>query len=644
MIKADSSTQLNKGSEYIALFVSSVCLLLMVLPTKNMLRYVLLYALFMFVLMRNPLHLCRLWTLSKNSMFFCLLGLAIGVWKFSETWNYNVSVLFPFWADNIKVITVLIGLLLAFLGSFFLASLVDAYVEPLGYSSTVNPHSSTSHQVAENNVVFHVAQDHTKRNDIIICLLMVVAVITVCNMCSPLYPTNPWVSPACYHTVGKSLWSGMMPYRDLYEHKGPLVYVLHSIATLISYRSFFGMYLFLLLFAFFFFYYSRKTLRLFTNKPLEPWFPIVCVGIYALYSYNAGDSVEEMSFPFLMYSIYVALLYILRGQSFTKKTAVAVGVCVGVILWTKFVILAFYFVWYIYLDFYMIRRRRVQDFFLLLKYSLVGCLIVTFPVVFFYLVSGAFPYMMDVYFHDNIFLYINSKLGNGAFDECMPYYMHLWNNVLCSIHDNTPLYMMLFVGLAYLSTWNRQSYPFILTLVFSIVVLIFLKVVLLPYYTLMLAFFVPFAVLPFVNIPISWMKNNTFFHKCLIVLLMGIGSFLVVKGSNNIKFMFLDKNDFVQYRFANIIMRENNPTMMNYKCQDQGVFAVTGILPVNRFYCDFNIDAPGKEEDQERIVKNRLVDFLITENVNIPISCYSVIDSVKCPVYKRMYYLYKKQQ
>ena len=56
----------------------------------------------------------------------------------------------------------------------------------------------------------------------------------VCSKSSPLYPMNDWVDVNCFFTVGRGITHGMVPYLDLYEQKGPLIYFLYALAALIS--------------------------------------------------------------------------------------------------------------------------------------------------------------------------------------------------------------------------------------------------------------------------------------------------------------------------------------------------------------------------------------------------------------------------
>ena len=87
-------------------------------------------------------------------------------------------------------------------------------------------------------------------------ILSAVIVITLCSKCSPLYPLNDWDDPNCFLTVGRSVCHGKVLYRDIFEQKGPILYFLHSLACLISERSFIGIYFAELIAAVIFLFYS----------------------------------------------------------------------------------------------------------------------------------------------------------------------------------------------------------------------------------------------------------------------------------------------------------------------------------------------------------------------------------------------------
>ena len=75
------------------------------------------------------------------------------------------------------------------------------------------------------------------------CLIAAALLLAICSMCSFLYPLNPWVDVNCFVTVGQGILEGKLPYRDLMEQKGPLLYVLHALAVAIAPGRYWGIWL-----------------------------------------------------------------------------------------------------------------------------------------------------------------------------------------------------------------------------------------------------------------------------------------------------------------------------------------------------------------------------------------------------------------
>lgn len=56
------------------------------------------------------------------------------------------------------------------------------------------------------------------------------------------YPLNDWGDTNCFFTLGRGIKHGIIPYLDLYEQKGPLLYFQFYLAALMSETSFIGVF------------------------------------------------------------------------------------------------------------------------------------------------------------------------------------------------------------------------------------------------------------------------------------------------------------------------------------------------------------------------------------------------------------------
>ncbi|MDH6355503.1 hypothetical protein M2132_001848 [Dysgonomonas sp. PH5-45] len=73
---------------------------------------------------------------------------------------------------------------------------------------------------------------------ILLCLFVYNALLLfLCSRMSPLYDFNAWSDINVYFTIGKGWMNGLLPYRDLFDHKGPLIFLIYGIGYLIAFFS-----------------------------------------------------------------------------------------------------------------------------------------------------------------------------------------------------------------------------------------------------------------------------------------------------------------------------------------------------------------------------------------------------------------------
>ena len=104
---------------------------------------------------------------------------------------------------------------------------------------------------------------------ILFCFFVSFFCITICSKNSFLYVFNEWPDANAFFTVGKGWMNGLIPYKDLFEQKGPVLYLLYGIGYLFSHDTFFGIYLLEILSYTVFLYYCYKIARLFLEEKLS---------------------------------------------------------------------------------------------------------------------------------------------------------------------------------------------------------------------------------------------------------------------------------------------------------------------------------------------------------------------------------------
>jgi hypothetical protein len=95
------------------------------------------------------------------------------------------------------------------------------------------------------------------------CLLTATMILLFCSQNSPLYPMNDWVDVNAFFTVGKGMMNGLVPYKDLFEQKGPILYLIYGLGYLITNQSFLGVFIIECLLQSICLFYAYKIIKLF---------------------------------------------------------------------------------------------------------------------------------------------------------------------------------------------------------------------------------------------------------------------------------------------------------------------------------------------------------------------------------------------
>ena len=80
--------------------------------------------------------------------------------------------------------------------------------------------------------------DQQKQESLCIFLYFIVAAVTVLLLAtrsSFLYPCNNWDDANSYFSVGKAIFNGKLPYREVFDQKGILLYFLYGLCYLIKF-------------------------------------------------------------------------------------------------------------------------------------------------------------------------------------------------------------------------------------------------------------------------------------------------------------------------------------------------------------------------------------------------------------------------
>ena len=252
--------------------------------------------------------------------------------------------------------------------------------------------------------------DRENARALLFCALAAAVMLMICSTNSFLYPVSGWCDVDCFVTVARGWIKGLMPYRDLAEQKGPLLYFMHIPALLAFPGSYHGLWFIELIEMTAALFLSWKMARLYAPELSVAWVAPLGAALCASFAFQMGDSAEEMCWPLILGSMYGAMRAWRTGRPLSLRGYVGHGVLAGCVLWIKFIQLAPHFVFMAMLailavweDRSVVRALKMCGMFLL------GMLIASLPWLICFGVGGALGDMLKMYLYDNAFGYSTAE-------------------------------------------------------------------------------------------------------------------------------------------------------------------------------------------------------------------------------------------
>ncbi len=490
---------------------------------------------------------------------------------------------------------------------------------------------------------------------LLLCFLAAAMYLLFSSKSSPLYPMNDWVDVNCFYTMGKSLLAGLVPYRDLYEQKGPVLYFVYAIVSLFSPGSFFGVWLLEVVTYGLFLYYSGKIMELYLGDSILVWFLTAILGglIPVTAAFAHGASVEEMCLFLSAYGLYVALRAMKEDRVLSFREAFTCGIWAAILLWIKYTMLGLYLglaifiiIWYLgWGHGFKALWKTVGAFF-------AGISVITAVVFLYFAVTGALDDLVRVYFYNNIFLYAKEPEQSRL--------MSIWTCLKKTLKLNKTYTLLLIPGAVWAAVRAfRDVRPLLL------LALCFGGLALgtywggwgISYYGLVFAVFALFGLLAIGEVLKLLRAERLIGFLCqdsrvvgalwAMVLIVAMTIFCLKEGRNTYLLSY-EKEDLPQYQFAEIINQTENPTLLNLGFLDGGFYFAADVVPHSRFFCILNVQAPDMWQTMYDQVNQGLTDYVVTRGrelatFHLDPSLYELVDQAELYFegQVRVYYLYR---
>lgn len=465
---------------------------------------------------------------------------------------------------------------------------------------------------------------------LIYCFLISFSLLLICTKSSFLYPINDWADPNCYFTMGKSMFRGKVLYRDILDHKGPYIFLIYGVASLISSSDFIGVFILEVLSWSIFLYFNYRICILYVKQTYGLIvLPVLSAVILSSYSFYYGGSAEEFCLPFLSIGLYNFLEYFrfsYPNKSISYKKILISGICAGILFLIKFNLIGFYIAWIFV--FFIINilsyniRRTVKE----IAVFLIGWGLTTIPWIAYFGFNNALNSFWHEYFYKNIFLYGNEE--SSVLKILVEYVVRMKYN----FRVNFAYFILILLGFSFIilnkNFFKIEKIGYFLLCLMSYALIYIGRIW--NYYSIPLAVFAVLGFIPICKF-IEYKKRVSIpiFPVCLTSYI--ISFIFAFTMSVNIEFLSIRKQDLFQYDICSLIEKDNNTDLLLYGVYDFGIYTLCDIEPASKYFFQNNMEELEREIEWNQIITDGNAKYILSN------------DTFPSDIYKNYKLIYNEQ-
>ena len=211
---------------------------------------------------------------------------------------------------------------------------------------------------------------------------------------SPLFTFFGYDS-SMFKAMGSFMADGLTPYKDFFDHKGPVIIFIEWLGYGLT-KSNYTLLLLQTIFLTFALYGVYKIARLFLSNKKSILLAIVTLPVCSFFmSGQAGNTVEEWILPFIVWSSYFAVrFFAYKEKEHSYKCSVLYGLTFAFAAFSRLTNVIPVLIIALVILIYLIKQKAWANIFKNILALIVGALIITIPVLIWFIANGALKEML----------------------------------------------------------------------------------------------------------------------------------------------------------------------------------------------------------------------------------------------------------
>ena len=216
--------------------------------------------------------------------------------------------------------------------------------------------------------------------DLVFCICTAYAAASLLR----LYPGNarpPIQDSSAFLYIGKRMAEGKLPYRDLFDHKGPLLYLIQRVGIGLTPGSYIGVWILELVSMMISAWYMQKLAGLVTENRRDAYLAVLAVlGACGWMVWQGGNFTEEFALPWIACAAYICCSFFKSG-TYRAPDVFLLGASFAAVVLLRANMVA---VWACHIPIVVIllvKEKRFSDLGRCILVFLSGVLLLTIPFV-----------------------------------------------------------------------------------------------------------------------------------------------------------------------------------------------------------------------------------------------------------------------
>lgn len=196
--------------------------------------------------------------------------------------------------------------------------------------------------------------------------------------------------------VGRAMLAGKVPYKDLFDHKGPVLYFIEYAGLLIGRGGFAGVWAVEVIFAFVTALFFYRIARLFTESAAVSLLAVSFVLLSSLGYFQGGNLTEEYALPWIAVSLYYVLSYFKKG-TYKPWQIIPIGAGFAFVLLLRVNMVGLWGALILAVIISLIKDKKIADVFKCALFFAIGCAVVFIPVLIYLVKTDSLRDMIGYY-------------------------------------------------------------------------------------------------------------------------------------------------------------------------------------------------------------------------------------------------------